>query len=137
MTENEFNRKLYESIKQSIEKITPPPFYQVLQKAAQDDSIENYDEIFGDTFNKKSSKKPLAAKIIGVAAAVTIFIGLSLAIGSMYYMGRSKADECAQDYSSKFKYSEDSQNGSQSTEDNDQVSPSDIEDDVSSQTYAE
>lgn len=134
MTENEFNKKVYDSIKQSTENITPPPFYQVLQKAAQNEPIENYDEIFDNTFSKKRDKKILSGKIIGIAAAFTIFIGLSAVIGSSFlYMGSPKSDECTQDYSAEFGYAEDNQ----STVTKDQVSQSDVENETSSQIYAE
>lgn len=125
MKKDYFNDKIESLIRQSAEKITPPPFYSVLQKIASDNSTEAYEEVFAEHTIKK---KHTALKITGIAAAL---VGL-LVIGgvAVISMNASMAKSTAAD--TNYEFSEEYSGTSSAEEDT--VSDSDTLDCVSSNT---
>lgn len=97
---NQFSAKINEAVRESAQKVTPPSFYNVLQKIAQDNSKEKYDEFLPDNEplilpdSPRAKKKHFAAKFIGAAAAIILCVGLGAFAGVML----------AENYSSERKY---------------------------------
>ncbi len=106
-----FNDKIESSIRQSAEKITPPPFYSVLGKIASDDSSETYNEIFSEQLPRKKNS---ALKIAGIAAVLVILLAVS-SVAAVITMGgvsmeESQAADVSLEFSEEFSETSESQN---------------------------
>ncbi len=76
MNKDNIDQKIEQSIEQSAQKITPQPFYRVLEKIAKDKSTETYEDVFEKQTSKKNN---VVMKSVVIAASLLIL----LAIGSV------------------------------------------------------
>lgn len=132
---NQFSEKIDMAVKASAENVSPPPFYSVLQRIAQDNSTESYEEFFSQSEPlilpdwPERKKKRTAAKIIGIAAAVILCIGVGMTVGIILTGGYFTAKSNESDANSEFYqiYDEEyaQENGQSETYAEDAVSKSD------------
>ncbi|MDD6395559.1 MAG: hypothetical protein PUB37_05165 [Firmicutes bacterium] len=126
MKKENFDDKIGSLIRQSADKITPPPFYSVLEKIARNDSIEDYESAFSAHSDKRNHT---ALKITGIAAAL---IGL-LAVGGVAVINMNGSMEKSTAADTSYEFSEE-HNGVTSSSEEDMVSESDTLDCFSSNT---
>lgn len=139
MTEKEltqFGEKIDIAVRASAENVSPPPFYSVLQRIAQDNSTESYEEflpqaeplILPDHPGKKN--KHIAAKIIGIAAAIMLCIGVGMAVGIIltggYFTAKNSKSEADSEFYQVYDEEYAQENGQFETYADDAVSKSDV-----------
>lgn len=132
---NQFSEKIDMAVRASAGNVSPPPFYSVLQRIAQNNSTESYEEFFSQSEplilpdQPERKKKHTAAKIIGIAAAIILCIGVGMTVGIIltggYFTAKSSTSEADSEFYQMYDEEYAQENGQSETYAEDEVSKSD------------